>query len=107
VGFVVLFTETEARERAEAAQQRFQDGVLNPRHTLAVALESQQDVLYRKLFSNIAGNAQLAALEITDGVDLARMAELLDGVQASVSRSAELLEHLLWYEQDERDTGAG
>jgi chemotaxis family two-component system sensor kinase Cph1 len=107
MGFVVLFTETQARARAEAAQQRFQEGVLAPRHTLAVALKSQEDVLYRKLFSNIAGNAQLATLEITDGVDLTRMAELLDGVQASVSRSAELLEHLLWYEQDDRDAGAG
>jgi light-regulated signal transduction histidine kinase (bacteriophytochrome) len=107
MGFVVLFTETQARTRAEAAQRRFQEGVLAPTHTLAVALSSQEDVLYRKLFSNIAGNAQLAALEITDGVDLTRMAELLDGVQASVSRSAELLEHLLWYEQDDRDTGAG
>ena len=107
LGFVVLFTEMRAQTRAEAARTRFQAGALKPSHTLAVPLNSQEDVLYRSLFGNIAGNAQLAALEITDGVDLARMAELLDGVQASVSRSAELLEHLLWYEQDDHDTRGG
>lgn len=54
-------------------------------------------LLYRNLLSSVVSNAQLAALEITDGVDLSRMPLMLDSVQNSVTRSAELLEHLIWH----------
>ena len=64
---------------------------------LARPLDSTSDLAYRSLLSSIVGNAQLAALEITDGVDLARMPEMLESVRASVTRNAELLEHLLWH----------
>jgi hypothetical protein len=47
------------------------------------------------LLSPILDNAQLAALEITDGVEVRRMPELLDSVQSSVDRSADLLRHLI------------
>jgi hypothetical protein len=47
--------------------------------------------------SPVVGNAQLAALEITDGVDLASMPDMLENVQTSFTRSAELLEHLIWH----------
>ena len=39
----------------------------------------------------------MSPLEITDGVDLARMPGMLESVQASVTRTAELLEHLVWH----------
>jgi hypothetical protein len=52
------------------------------------------------------GNAQLAALEIADGVDLAHLPEMLESVRASVARTAELLEHLIWHATHEaRDDG--
>lgn len=99
LGYVVLLTDVRQRQRAERARQRFQSGVLEPRKAMAVPLESREDLLYRKLFSSLVQNAQLAALEIADGVDLERVPDMLEGVQASVSRTAELLEHLIWYER--------
>ena len=35
--------------------------------------------------------------EITDGIDVSRMPELLHGVRASVTRAAEVLEQLVWH----------
>jgi light-regulated signal transduction histidine kinase (bacteriophytochrome) len=99
LGYVVLLTDVRQRQRAERARQRFQSGVLEPQKAMAVPLESREDLLYRNLFASLVQNAQLAALEIADGVDLERVPDMLDGVQASVSRTAELLEHLIWYER--------
>ena len=42
-------------------------------------------------------NAQLAALEITDGIDNARMLQMLESVRNSVDRAAEVLDHLIWH----------
>jgi hypothetical protein len=101
LGHVLMITDAAERASADAARQRFQAGALAPHRSLAGPLRSGEDLLYRNLFSGISGNAQLAAMEITEGVDLARVPTLLDSVQASVSRSAELLEHLIWYERGE------
>jgi signal transduction histidine kinase len=60
-------------------------------------LESELDLRRRDLLATLIGNAQLAALEITDGPDLERVPEMLESIQASVERTTELLEHLLWY----------
>jgi signal transduction histidine kinase len=68
------------------------------RHRLASKpLESETDLVRRELLAGIVGNAQLAALEITDGPDLTRVPDLLEGIQSSVTRTTDLLEHLLWY----------
>ena len=99
LGFVLLLTDISQRRRADAARRRFQSGAMEPRRVMAVSLKSEEDLLYRNLFSNLVHNAQLAALEITDGVDLDRVPDMLHGVEASVSRTAELLEHLIWYER--------
>ena len=53
----------------------------------------------------MVGNAQLAALEITDGVDLTRMPAMLESVRTSVARAAELLEHLIWYGAQDGEGG--
>ena len=53
--------------------------------------------MYQTLLSSVVENAQLAALEITDGVDTARMPELLESVRSSVARTAEVLEDLIWH----------
>jgi PAS domain-containing protein len=52
---------------------------------------------FRDLIEATAQDAQLAALEITDGSDITRMAEMLESVRSSVTRTAELLEHLIWH----------
>ena len=99
LGFVLLLTDIRQRRRAEAARRKFQPGAMETRKAMAVPLASEEDLLYRNLFSSLVHNAQLAALEITDGVELERVPDMLDGVEASVSRTAELLEHLIWYER--------
>jgi len=58
-------------------------------------LDSKSDLVYRDLLSYLVGNAQLAALEITDGVDVEGMPEMLEGVRKSVTRAVEVLEHLV------------
>jgi chemotaxis family two-component system sensor kinase Cph1 len=43
----------------------------------------------------VVENAQLAAMEITDGADPAAMRAMLESVRTSVARTAEVLEQLL------------
>ena len=81
LGFVFLFTDLMERRAAEAARRRFQERVIE-RHRVTVPLDSKADLVYRNLLASVIGNAQLAALEITDGVDLARMPEMLESVRA-------------------------
>ena len=95
LGFVLLFTDLTERRAAETARRRFQEGLLEPHRALHLRLDSKADLVYRNLLTSVVGNAQLAALEITDGVDVGRMPEMLESVQASVTRTAELLEQLI------------
>jgi PAS domain S-box-containing protein len=97
LGFVLLFTDLTERKAAEAARRQFQERILERHSALTVQLDSKADLVYRNLMSSVVGNAQLAALEITDGVDLARMPTMLESVRASVTRTARLLEHLIWH----------
>jgi len=64
------------------------------------AVGRRSDAVYQHLLSSVLGNAQLAALEITGGVDPARMPTKLESVRASVRRAAELLEHLAAHDRD-------
>lgn len=103
LGFVLLLTDLTERQAVETARRRFQSGIVEQHRMTAVRLDSHADLIYRNLLSTVIGNAQLAALEITDGVDLARMPEMLESVHVSVTRSKELLEYLIW--RSTRSTG--
>ncbi len=97
LGFVLLFTDLGEQRAVEDARRRFQEGIIERHWATAVRLDSKADLVYRNLLSTVVDNAQLAALEITDGLDLAHMPEKLDSVQQSTTRSAELLAHLIWH----------
>jgi PAS domain-containing protein len=97
LGFVLLFTDLTERKAAEAARRLFQEGVIEQRPPRSGQLDSKADLMFRNLLSTIVENAQLAALEITDRVDPARMPEMLEAVRASVARTAEVLRHLVWH----------
>ena len=58
-------------------------------------LDSTEDLVMKTLLSSVVENAQLAALEITDSSDMARMPEMLESVRASVSRTSEVLAQLI------------
>jgi light-regulated signal transduction histidine kinase (bacteriophytochrome) len=103
LGFVLLFTDLTQRKASEAARRNFQDDIVAGHRMLAGPLASQSDLLFQTLMSTIVENAQLAALEITDGANIERMPELLQSVRASVARAAEVLEHLI--EHAARDRG--
>ncbi|WP_428484629.1 GAF domain-containing protein [Rhodopila sp.] len=97
LGFVLLFTDLTERKAAETARRRFQEGVIQQRPPSSGQLDSKADLMFRNLLAKIVENAQLAALEITDRVDTARMPEMLEAVRASVARTAEILRYLVWH----------
>jgi two-component system, chemotaxis family, sensor kinase Cph1 len=97
LGFVLLFTDLSERKAAEDARRRFQVGVVERHRMVVRPLENEGDLRRRDLLASLVGNAQLAALEVTDGPDLDRVPEMLESIHASVDRATELLDHLLWY----------
>jgi light-regulated signal transduction histidine kinase (bacteriophytochrome) len=97
LGFVLLFTDLTEHKAAEAARRRFQERILEENRRIAGRLNSKSDLVFQHLLSSVVENAQLAALEIADGVDTARMPELLDCVRTSVTRTTGVLEHLIWH----------
>jgi PAS domain S-box-containing protein len=97
LGFVFLFTDLTERKAAEAARCRFQETVVTQHQTRARRLDSNAHLVYQTLLSSVVENAQLAALEITDGVDMSRMPDLLESVRSSVDRTAQVLEVLIWH----------
>ena len=97
LGFVLLFSDITDRKAAEAARGRFQEGIIQSHRINSVRLDSNTDLVYQNLLSSVVENAQLAALEITYGVETSRIAEMLESVRNSTLRTAEVLEHLIWH----------
>ena len=95
LGFVLLFTDLTDKKAAEAARRRFQDGVLQSHRKLSGRIDTEADLTVQRLMSSVVENAQLAAMEITDGADPGAMPAMLESVRSSVARTAEVLEHLL------------
>ncbi len=101
LGFVLILTDLSERKSAENARHRVQVSLLEQQKLMRQQLQWSADPLYRELLASIVGNAQLAALEVTDAVDLRRVPELVDAVQASVQRTTQLLEQLAWYSEQQ------
>ena len=97
LGFVLLFNDLTERRAADQARRQFQEDIVDRHRIATVPLGTNDDLVFRNLLASVVGNAQLAALEITDGVDLAHVPAMLESVQSSVERAAELLERLVWH----------
>jgi light-regulated signal transduction histidine kinase (bacteriophytochrome) len=97
LGFVLIFSDITDRKAAEIARSRFQEGIVQSNRINSVRLDSKTDLVYQNLLSSVIENAQLAALEITYGVETGRIAEMLESVRNSTLRTAEVLEHLIWH----------
>jgi light-regulated signal transduction histidine kinase (bacteriophytochrome) len=95
LGYVLFFTDLTDRKAGEAARRRFQEGIMETHRDSGIRLNTQADLIYRNLLSPVIGNAKLAALEITDGMDLDSVPGMLDSVSESVSRTARLLERVV------------
>ena len=104
LGFVLMFTDLTERKAAESARKRFQEGVIEQHRPVMGRLDSKADLVFRNLLSTMVENAQLAALEIADGVDPAHMPEMLETIRMSVTRTAEMLGYLIWHaSRDDKD----
>jgi hypothetical protein len=102
-GFVLLFTDLTEQKAAETARLRFQERIFERGRPMSTQLDAKGDLLFQALLSHVVENAQLAALEITDSGETARMPEMLDSVRASVTRTRRVLEHLIWHSASARD----
>jgi light-regulated signal transduction histidine kinase (bacteriophytochrome) len=95
LGFVIMFTDNTEQKAATAARRQFQEGIIERHRVVTGRIGDAADLDYQSLLSSVIENAQLAALEITDRADVGRMPEMLESVRVSVTRSTELLEHLV------------
>jgi len=94
LGFVFLFNDLGERKAADAARKRFQDVIADSHRTRAGWLDRHADMVFQTILASLVENAQLAALEIAEGVELSRMPAMLESVRASVARTTETLESL-------------
>jgi len=97
LGFVLIFADITDRKAAETARSRFQESIIQSHRVNSVRLDSKDDLIFQNLLNSIIENAQLAALEITYGVETGRIADMLESIRASTLRTAEVLEHLIWH----------
>lgn len=94
LGFVFLFNDLGERKAADAARKRFQDVIAESHRTRAGWLDRHADLVFQGILASLVENAQLAALEIAEGVEVSRMPAMLESVRASVARTQEMLEVL-------------
>jgi hypothetical protein len=97
LGFVLFFTDQTDRNAAEAARQSFQEAVIERRRPLPQLLTSKADLRFRKILNKVLENAQVAALETTESMDLPRIPLVLEAVRRSVARTAKMLGYLIWH----------
>lgn len=102
-GFVLLFTDMTEQKAAEAARARFQERIIERSRLASSRMDGKADLVFQTLLASVVENAQLAALEISDGVDAARMPEMLESVRASVTRTKRVLEHLILHASNPSD----
>ena len=95
-GFVVLLNDNKEQKAAASARRRFQEGLVEQKYLAPGPFATVTDFEYHSLLSSLVENAQLAALEITDRADVARIPEMLENVRISISRAAELLKLLIF-----------
>ena len=96
-GFVLLFNDLRQQEAAEAARLSFQIRVHEQTRAAGRRTDPKTDGAMQAALAAVVENAQLAALEITDGLDVARLPEMLESVRASVARARRAIDHLSWH----------
>jgi light-regulated signal transduction histidine kinase (bacteriophytochrome) len=99
-GFVLLLFDNTEQNVAISARRRFQEELIERHRLVSGRMGSEMDLVYQDLMSAVMENAQLAALEVADRVDVERMPEMLENLRASVARAAEVLEQLVWHSGD-------
>jgi hypothetical protein len=103
LGVVMTFADSSERVTAAAARQKFQTSILENKRMPSDPLDFSSNMVFRRLYSRIISNAQLAALEITDGMQLSDIPRLLEQLRVSVTRSELLLNYLLTHSRESSD----
>jgi len=99
MGYVMICNDLSEHKAAELAQRQFELSVHAQSKILSRSLGHQCDGIFNDLLASILGNAQLAALENRSLLEVNQVPMILDNLYASLTRTTELLEHLLWYEE--------
>ncbi len=94
LGFVLLLADLTDSKAAQSARRRFQENILSSQRQF-LTVDAGREAVVQHLMSSVVENAQLAALEITEGTEIAEVPELLEAVGVSVSRTVEVLQQLL------------
>ncbi len=102
LGFVLLFTDLSDRKAADAARRHLQEGIISGQRAVSGRLDTRTDLVFQNLLAAVVENAQMAALEITDGVETGSMPVKLDSVRHSVRRAADLLQRLIRHADTDR-----
>ncbi len=95
LGYVLLFTDLTSRKQADQARRLFQEDIAQSQSTAGARLDMRAGMAAQSLLATVLENAQLAALEITDGGDTENMGRRLESVRASTRRAAEMLDRLI------------
>lgn len=93
LGFVVLLTEVG--ESLVEQEAKIPKAVLEGFPAPAADMPEPIKAQYASLAAAVLENAQLAALEIKDGADVARVTRMLESVEDSVSRTSRLIGNLV------------
>jgi light-regulated signal transduction histidine kinase (bacteriophytochrome) len=94
LGFVLMVSDLTAQKVADTARSVFQDGIIEHNRLASGLIASSDDLMFQSLLKSMFENAQLAALEITDRADQAKMSVMLDSVRESVTRTTAVLRNL-------------
>ncbi len=97
LGYMLLFTDMSDQKAADAARKQSIRSIVETHELIRSKLGSKDQLDYLLLLSLVVGNAQRATLEITDGIDIESMPQMIQSVRSSVVRTAELLENLIAY----------
>ena len=98
LGYVLIGNDLSDLRAAEVARRQFQDSLSAEARLLLVPADLEGDRLFPELLTGILGNAQLAAREVRNTLEVGQVPAILCNLHASVARTTELLEHLMWYE---------
>ncbi len=98
LGYVLIGNDLSDRKAAEVARRQFQDNLSAEARLLLIPDDLVSDRLSQDLLAGILGNAQLAAREVRNTLEVGQVPAILCNLHASVARTTELLEHLMWYE---------
>ncbi len=102
LGFILVFTDLRLRRRSNRARERLQQAIADARLPVAMPLTAwARTEDFEALMRALLANANVAVHEITDDASTPSVVTMLQGVEESTKRSAELTRLMQSYARDE------